>query len=80
MSNMANGANERSRQISYGMVLLGRAEARAYLVRNGQMTVDEAIDGLIPAFQNILLGRDILGRMERLYPYIPPKRKFKRAS
>ena len=67
-----------------GMAFLLRAACRFELVEAGQMTVQEAITGLAPAFYQLIhpacgCARDIFDRMERNHPPRPPKIKRRAA-
>jgi hypothetical protein len=59
-----------------GIVFLARAAARDRLVASGDMTLDEAIDGLSQAFERLrpcACGREMIERM--MAP--PPRQKIK---
>ena len=63
-----------------GIVFLQRAEAKIYLVRSGEETVESAIMDLAPAFFELVhpmcgCSREIYDRMERNYPHVPPKQR-----
>jgi hypothetical protein len=45
-----------SPQVDPRLALLARASARELLVDAGELTIDEAFDGLVPAFLEILEG------------------------
>ena len=60
------------------LIFLERASARLVLVEAGKISLDDAFDGLIPAFRDLAMQRDILERMERLYPHIRLKPKLRR--
>jgi hypothetical protein len=61
------------------LVFLERASARLILVQAGKMTVEEAIDGLIEPFKELVglcgCARDIVERWERKFP---PKHRWRR--
>jgi hypothetical protein len=63
-----------------GLVFLYRAAARLRLVKAGAMTVDEAIDGLVDHFEELIGPCDCVcetvDRWERDFP--PTRRKPKR--
>jgi hypothetical protein len=54
-------------------VFLARAAARDYLLREGEMSLDEAFGGLIPAFWDIVghceCAREIIDRLNRPLPH-----------
>jgi hypothetical protein len=54
-------------------VFLARAAARDRMVMSGTMSIDEAFDGLVPAFiaivdDNCTCAREIMDRLERPLP------------
>ena len=63
-----------SGMMSPELVFLARAAACHLLVERDEMSIDEAIDGLIPAFRDIILQRDIYERM-CAYDHLPRKQK-----
>jgi len=51
-----NSPSPESLQANPRLVFLARASARELLVDAGELTIDEAFDGLVPAFLEILEG------------------------
>ena len=51
-----NSPSPDSPQADPRLVFLARASARELLVDTGELTIDEALDGLVPAFLEILKG------------------------
>jgi len=55
-----------------GLVFLQRASARLILVEAGELELDEAIAGLLPAFEALVgpcaCSREIVDRWERDFP------------
>ena len=51
-----NSPSPDSPQADPRLVFLARASARELLVDAGELTIDEAFDGLVPAFLEILEG------------------------
>ena len=65
-------------KIHLGIAFLERAAARLILVEHGQMSIEDAIMGLAPAFWDLvdpMSGEAIADyeRMERLYPHVTAK-------
>jgi hypothetical protein len=62
--------------IDPGLAFLHRAHARLLLVEAGEMDIETAIDGLIPAMLELIgpchCSRDIVERWERDCPPVPP--------
>jgi hypothetical protein len=56
------------------LVFLSRAAARLELVEAGEMTLDEAFDGLVSGL-SCQCSRELVERWERDYPYRPDRRR-----
>jgi hypothetical protein len=54
---------------------LARATARFYMVEHGEITVDEAFNGLVPAFRDLDTAADLCRQWELQFPPVKAKRR-----
>jgi hypothetical protein len=59
---------------------LARASARYYMVEHGEITTDEAFDGLVRAFRDLATTADLCAQWELNFPPVKHRPRGRRAA